>query len=852
MKYNIPKPLGELNEKNYVNKLINCIIHDEKDLIKYINNCLMNQMSKEENLVEKPLKEEGSINEDDIDMITIIKRYLSNYYKKKLNYLYFRAEQDQFFSTILSKYELDRIKKAEEANQIKDEDEDGEQAKENNENVINVLKRTKEVYLSEMNITEEKFNVVEKPGENNLDIILGLKLPGMIYIIDLIVKKFRNEILRFYKNNEKSLRGILSDKKQEKVERYYQYLNVYNEIIFLELDRNILISKIIKNEYEKNEFYELFLDDYYSLFIEKNLNKDIKAINDNKNQKDEIDLTSLKKMLKLIVKLKFDDNNENNIVKNITNTINWIECYSNEIVIILQMFSKLNKIVKNLYEQIRKIIDKDQVKFEISERNPEHRSLVNKAFFIALESLLRVITSNEKIYTSLKDDSDKYFELINIDKQIHQDALLLNTSLSLYSKEVFSLQEILIIVEALFICEINSVDNLTKTIKFFSKQTNLIIKGKNSDLKSNLKKLYEFLFKNIRNNKLNYGEIMNSILWNEFIKIVYDEYRIKIIEIILENIELIPYSTKIMTYIVNNTLDHSIKGIPNNLDIIHDSKSKIIKMLNSSKKIFVDEMLINIFETKINLYFDLIQLASDEELEKHYPKFYLDRLNKEDNPTGIILDQSFYAFRKYLDYLELAALGKKRKHNSHIIKLYALTYVKIYLSKFVYFLKEKSNQLGDISEILKVIKGKKNNNFRKVIKIYIFKLFYSLLNNYEELQSFNFKDYNIDFATEFTFSKKNQAKEEDMLNFYFLPLDTMEIYQKYMQQFSQFEIARKANFPLSQVKIFADYIKTNGIDIFLAMSINKIISNLGLKIRSTKKINEYHSFSLFTQNLLDK
>ena len=907
--YNIISSVNKLNQDTYIKRFMHLIRYNAR-LRKLINDCIIRQISKEEDIITKIYKKPNSITSDDIDLVSIIIKYLSQQYAHQLNLFVFRAEKDHFFSSILSTREVNIMLEEENNkkkkkkkntiintsstnNNIDEDDDDFVQeiinTKEESlwddltEEALHLRKdiaeMTKEIYLKNLMFNEQT-RITEKLGANKLKITLGLKLPGLKTTIDKIIKKVKEEVIHKYDKNEDDFRRTenIGEKLENDINTYKNELKRLNDITNLEIESqeilNIIAKEYDNNIEEINKFYDLLLNDYYTLFINNIFNKSNNNQennqgnnNDNNNNNNEdnnnenaekkiYDLTEIeeiKKMLKLLVELKIKYSpKEEDFIKQIGSTINWVEVYTVEITSILKMYITLNKIVKNLYEQIRKIIDKDQVKFEISERNPEHRSLVNKAFFIALESLLRVITSNEKIYTSLKDDSDKYFELINIDKQIHQDALLLNTSLSLYSKEVFSLQEILIIVEALFICEINSVDNLTKTIKFFSKQTNLIIKGKNSDLKSNLKKLYEFLFKNIRNNKLNYGEIMNSILWNEFIKIVYDEYRIKIIEIILENIELIPYSTKIMTYIVNNTLDHSIKGIPNNLDIIHDSKSKIIKMLNSSKKIFVDEMLINIFETKINLYFDLIQLASDEELEKHYPKFYLDRLNKEDNPTGIILDQSFYAFRKYLDYLELAALGKKRKHNSHIIKLYALTYVKIYLSKFVYFLKEKSNQLGDISEILKVIKGKKNNNFRKVIKIYIFKLFYSLLNNYEELQSFNFKDYNIDFATEFTFSKKNQAKEEDMLNFYFLPLDTMEIYQKYMQQFSQFEIARKANFPLSQVKIFADYIKTNGIDIFLAMSINKIISNLGLKIRSTKKINEYHSFSLFTQNLLDK
>ena len=389
---------------------------------------------------------------------------------------------------------------------------------------------------------------------------------------------------------------------------------------------------------------------------------------------------------------------------------------------------------------------------------------------------------------------------------------------------------------------------MTKLINFFSKQTILILKEKKSDLTNNLNKLYEFLSKNIVNDK-KYGEIINAVFLNEFNKVIYEDYRKKIIEIILGNNDLIKDSTQIMTIIINNTLDHTIEGITKNLDKLHDSQSKIIKMLNKAKKIFLDEILINIFETKINIYFDLIRYAPDEKLEKYYNKLYLDKINDPDNDTGIILEQSFYTFKKYIEYLELAALGKKKKHNSHLIKLYTLTYIKIYLSKLVYFIKEKYKKLGNISEIMNVIRGKKNNNFRKVIKIYIFKLLNSLCKNYEEFQNFDFFSHDIDFANEFKIVDKDN---QELLANYFIPLDTDEIYRRFMEQFNYFEISKKNKFSSDYSKKMASFIKTNGIDMLNAMSMNKIISYLGLKNISQEKKNIYHLFSNFTKNLFQK
>ena len=304
MKYNIPSSLGKLNENTYVEKLILFIEHNQ-ELIDDINECIMKQMSNEEDLIYKALKEEGSVKEKDKDMINIIKEYLSNYYIKKLNYFYFKAEQDQFFSSLLSKYELDTKNKNESKNKIIIEGEEVLNKGEENENVKNVLKNTVKVYLKELVFTENddkdkaKFKIVENPGAYKLDIILGLKLPGVGNIIDSIIKKVRNDVVRYYKANEKTLRVYLEEenKIKEKEKKYNQFLKAYNSYTFVELDKNTLISKIATNKFETFEFYELFLEDYYLLFIKNNIDKDKKNDNNNEKKEDNIDYISLKKII---------------------------------------------------------------------------------------------------------------------------------------------------------------------------------------------------------------------------------------------------------------------------------------------------------------------------------------------------------------------------------------------------------------------------------------------------------------------------------------------------------------------------------------------------------------------------
>jgi hypothetical protein len=147
---------------------------------------------------------------------------------------------------------------------------------------------------------------------------------------------------------------------------------------------------------------------------------------------------------------------------------------------------------------------------------------------------------------------------------------------------------------------------------------------------------------------------------------------------------------------------------------------------------------------------------------------------------------------------------------------------------------------------MEVIKNIKNENLGRVIKIYIFKLLYSYLeNNYEQLKIFNYNNIGITFGDQFNL---DTGEEEVMLSYFFLPLDKND-YNNYKEESAQLEILRNSKFNDSSKK-FIDMIKKNDIDIFVSLTINKIISNLGLKDYLSEK-NEYQLFSTWTKNLFN-
>ena len=146
----------------------------------------------------------------------------------------------------------------------------------------------------------------------------------------------------------------------------------------------------------------------------------------------------------------------------------------------------------------------------------------------------------------------------------------------------------------------------------------------------------------------------------------------------------------------------------------------------------------------------------------------------------------------------------------------------MYLSKLVFFIKEMPGV--NFESIIEIIKSLKNKNFTKVIKIYILKLFYNFMNNnFEEFQKFDYKKAGIDFFDEFLYNKKN--KVDAMLTYFFLPLEE-EDYIKYLELSKLF--LKNMNFNMNNKEI-SNYTKKVNFDIFICISINKIISNLCLK-----------------------
>ena len=120
---------------------------------------------------------------------------------------------------------------------------------------------------------------------------------------------------------------------------------------------------------KESEIFNILLEDYYTFFIFENVkNLREKKSNDKKSTKT-AGINDVKDFLKYLVDLKDKDNKEKEPNRRIASKINWVECYKRDISTILQMFSSLNIVVKDLKNKIIEINNKDQNKISKTESN---------------------------------------------------------------------------------------------------------------------------------------------------------------------------------------------------------------------------------------------------------------------------------------------------------------------------------------------------------------------------------------------------------------------------------------------------------------------------------------------------
>lgn len=503
----------------------------------------------------------------------------------------------------------------------------------------------------------------------------------------------------------------------------------------------------------------------------------------------------------------------------------------------MTIFLKLNDIINNLYEKIKKVIEDGTIKYEISERNRGYTSFVNKAIFFGIESIIRVVTSNEDIYIDIKDEKEKFSQLIKINKEILQEASKIQMNLNLYSKEIHSLQEILLLNDCFNANNIDTPENITKLIKYFSNETILINNEQEDELIDNFEELYNDLSKKIGNDKSFY-QIISIIFKNEYDKVTFDRFRDKILNIILKNNDFIYKNNQIFKLIIR--IGDTPDEMENYLDNTQDSNSILIKTINNyGKNEYLEQLIINIFENKILSFFNNIPNLdfNNEDIRNKF-----ERYSEDPKETNIIFDLPQTIFGKCIQILDVIYEkndendDEEKIVNQNICKLYAISYIKIYLNKLIYLVYHKEQEINGIQDIVQMIIGSDSSNkLRRVIKIYVFKLFFNLMNkNWDEFTNYDYKNKQIEFI-DILLNEENESQNTYLAK-YLLPNEPKE-YENINELFNN----NKIKYIEENKNLFGEFIKNNGLDAFIIVSINQIISKLMYNDKDIE--NEYQNFS---------
>ena len=192
-----------------------------------------------------------------------------------------------------------------------------------------------------------------------------------------------------------------------------------------------------------------------------------------------------------------------------------------------------------------------------------------------------------------------------------------------------------------------------------------------------------------------------------------DEIKKGIIEIILKKDEFIYNNTQIFKYNLN-FVDESPEGMKNNKNNILQKKNLLVKMINNCEKPYLEETIINIFEYKILNYFKMISKLELKDFDdnpvyrQQFEDYYRSVINKSPNETLIIFNLSLDLFSECIEFLdsylnESSENKEGIKENQNLFKLYAISYIKIYLSKLVHFIYEKEQFIPNIQKIIDII-----------------------------------------------------------------------------------------------------------------------------------------------------
>ena len=647
---------------------------------------------------------------------------------------------------------------------------------------------------------------IDKVEKCKCKFLYNYNIPGLYNFYVNISNYIYKNIISNYSNNEDELRKSLTNDSKLKTTFHKTEDNLLGKV-YKEMEENYKLEcrlmDIIKDDKE-----DLIFKDYITFYLQK-----YRKIPDIYHRDD-----IYHKIIILILKLRFNfDNkikesidNKNDLLKRMI----WLESNVNYILNILNIIDNAKAIFNNdviLYKNIEEEIyqeDKIKIKYITNDkRNPEITREVNQCYYILLAGICYCITSDEIKLIDYNDDN--YSSEIQIDinhycdklKEINKTMKVLSDDLLIFLNEMYIIDELIKVIEIFTIkMNIDKIQSIKKELRENANiiQDNFEKKDKfkfSTELINNFEIIYDLISKNgeIYKTHRNYYTNLRYILLSEIKKISDTDYRSKIIEKLLEENEMIKKSIDIFQIVLKPYLKKNDK-FKDNKDSILNGEDNIIKLIEDKldNKIVLEETLLYLFEKNTLNYFSYIKKS---------------QINLDEKPLNIFKDSINY-LNEYISNSE-----KYEAKMKETCKLFCLGYIKSYCFAFI-------NMFKDSKKIIKVINDE--NPLCKMIRLYIYKIFYNKYTINFFYKEENIKKYELKKYKDFNEFIKNK----ELNNIYKLEFEVKTLKNDLKEESSQLlEKFKKDNFKNKIEKRKFD-IDQYGIDNFYIASYNPFLSYL--------------------------
>ena len=622
-------------------------------------------------------------------------------------------------------------------------------------------------------------------------------IPGFYNFFEILSNYINRNIITSYFSTEKLIRKPRQNN-YDNIDDLHTKEIFFVNMILKEISNNYKlihysIEKIL-DEDPKNEI--IILKDYITYYLSKHRsNKDYEDI--------------YHKIIILLLNLRF--NNENHIIKtndyisNIFIKIIWIETNSNYIKNILKIVDESIIIFDNnkekLYEMIEYLYNEGNIKYITNkDKNMEVTTEVNESYYILLAIICYCIT-NENIK---KENLSQYkSKLIEINKVLQY----LNDNLFIFLNEMYIIDELIKVIE-IFSGKTN-LDKINELREKLRINAEIIQKYNNTDdlsdsLINSFNGIYESIIKekDAYKDDLYYFDNLRYILYKEIKKNNNPNYRVSILEILLKHNEMVKKSIDIFQLLLKNNLTmDNLKKKEENINTKFNKEDPFINKIESNLKNnkILEETLLYLFEKNSLNYLKNILNT----------KKYLDSEPLKILKDCIVYLENYSTFIKNLEKFDI--------NYKDFCKLFCIGYIKTYFYTMYKDDKPKCEKQDKIKDVF----NKDKPNIYKIIRLYVYKVFYNNY-NYEFFQDDNnIKKLEINKFKDFIEFKKANEISKFIIDYKVKTLKEDD-FKLFIDEFKNNELDSFKK----KIKSQEFNIKNKGIDNFYMASYNTILVKL--------------------------